>query len=162
MKEKIKVLFRHRSMEMGGVEKVILSLLNNLNKEKFEMTLQVSLYQGELRDKVPSDIRYIKNNKGKEDFSRQSLTRTFQLLVRNLKVRLFNLFPSISDKIYLKEKFDIEIATSYTDFEFVLNSSNKFSKKIGWFHSDITFPKLQPAVPAILNQIPQFDYFIFC
>ena len=161
MKEKIKVLFRHRSMEMGGVEKVILSLLNNLNKEKFEMTLQVSLYQGELRDKVPSDIRYIKNNKGKEDFSRQSLTRTFQLLVRNLKVRLFNLFPSISDKIYLKEKFDIEIATSYTDFEFVLNSSNKFSKKIGWFHSDITFPKLQPAVPKILNQIPKFDYFIF-
>ena len=148
MKEKIKVLFRHRSMEMGGVEKVILSLLNNLNKEKFEMTLQVSLYQGELRDKVPSDIRYIKNNQGKEDFSRQSLTRTFQLLVRNLKVRLFNLFPSISDKIYLKEKFDIEIATSYTDFEFVLNSSNKFSKKIGWFHSDITFPKLQPAVPV--------------
>ena len=161
MKEKIKVLFRHRSMEMGGVEKVILSLLNNLNKEKFEMTLQVSLYQGELRDKVPSDIRYIKNNKGKEDFSHQSLTRTFQLLVRNLKVRLFNLFPSISDKIYLKEKFDIEIATSYTDFEFVLNSSNKFSKKIGWFHSDITFPKLQPAVPKILNQIPKFDYFIF-
>lgn len=161
MKEKIKVLFRHRSMEMGGVEKVILSLLNNLNKEKFEMTLQVSLYQGELRDKVPSDIRYIKNNKGKEDFSRQSLTRTFQLLVRNLKVRLFNLFPSISDKIYLKEKFDIEIATSYTDFEFVLNSSNKFSKKIGWFHSDITFPKLQPAVPTILKQISQFDYFIF-
>ena len=161
MKEKIKVLFRHRSMEMGGVEKVILSLLNNLNKEKFEMTLQVSLYLGELRDKVPSDIRYIKNNKGKEDFSRQSLTRTFQLLVRNLKVRLFNLFPSISDKIYLKEKFDIEIATSYTDFEFVLNSSNKFSKKIGWFHSDITFPKLQPAVPKILNQIPKFDYFIF-
>lgn len=161
MKEKIKVLFRHRSMEMGGVEKVILSLLNNLNKEKFEMTLQVSLYQGELRDKVPSDIRYIKNNKGKEDFSHQSLTRTFQLLVRNLKVRLFNLFPSISDKIYLKEKFDIEIATSYTDFEFVLNSSNKFSKKIGWFHSDITFPKLQPAVPTILKQISQFDYFIF-
>ena len=161
MQKKIKVLFRHRSMEMGGVEKVILSLLNNLNKEKFEMTLQVSLYQGELRDKVPSDIRYIKNNKGKEDFSRQSLTRTFQLLVRNLKVRLFNLFPSISDKIYLKEKFDIEIATSYTDFEFVLNSSNKFSKKIGWFHSDITFPKLQPAVPKILNQIPKFDYFIF-
>ncbi|WP_333850865.1 glycosyltransferase [Epilithonimonas sp.] len=161
MKEKIKVLFRHRSMEMGGVEKVILSLLNNLNKEKFEMTLQVSLYQGELRDNVPSDIRYIKNNKGKEDFSRQSFTRNFQLLFRNLKIKLLNLFPSIADQIYLKEKFDIEIATSYTDFEFVLNSPNNFSKKVGWFHSDITFPKLQPAVPKILNQIPKFDYFIF-
>lgn len=161
MKKKINVLFRHRSMEMGGVEKVILSLLNNLDKEKFEMTLQVSLYQGELRDKVPSDIRYIKNNKGKEDFSNNPLTRTFQLFVRNFKIRLLNLFPSISDNIYLKDKFDIEIATSYTDFEFVLNSSNKHSKKIGWFHSDITFPKLQPAVPKILSQIPKFDYFIF-
>ena len=43
MKEKIKVLFRHRSMEMGGVEKVILSLLNNLNKEKFEEIITKSL-----------------------------------------------------------------------------------------------------------------------
>ncbi|MFC0343558.1 glycosyltransferase [Epilithonimonas hispanica] len=161
MHQKIKILFRHRSMEMGGVEKVILSLLNNLDKEKFDIALQISLYQGELRDKVPSDIRYIKNNRGKEDFSENKLIKPIQLFIRNLKIRILNLFPSLADKIYLKEKYDVEIATSYTDFGFVLNSSNPKSKKIGWFHSDITFPKLQPIVPKILSQIPKFDYFIF-
>ena len=47
---KIKILFRHRSMEMGGVEKVMLSVLNNLDKEKFEMTVLLNLNQGVLRN----------------------------------------------------------------------------------------------------------------
>ena len=161
MNRKIKILFRHRSMEMGGVEKVILSLLENLNKNKFDITFLVSLYQGELRDKVPAHIKYIKVNNGKEDFSKNPLFHHFQLLLRSLKIKFLEKFPNWLDQLYLDEKFDVEIASSYTDFEFVLNSSNKNSKKIGWFHSDITFPKLQPAVPKILNQIPEFDYFIF-
>jgi glycosyltransferase involved in cell wall biosynthesis len=161
MKQKIKILFRHRSMEMGGVEKVILGLLQNLNRAKFDITLLVSLYQGELRNKVPSHIRYIKMNRGKEDFSKNSVLHHVQLFLRSAKIKFLSRFPSFSDKIYLDEQFDVEIASSYTDFQAVLSSSDKNSKKIGWFHSDITFPKLQPAVPAILNQIPQFDYFIF-
>lgn len=161
MHRKIKVLFRHRSMEMGGVEKVILSLLNNLDREKFDITLMVSLYQGELRDKVPAHIRYIKINKGREDFSKNPFINKIQLLLRGLRIKSLQQFPKIIDRIYLDEKYDVEIASSYTDFEAVLSSPDKTSKKIGWFHSDITFPKLQPAVPKILHQIPQFDYFIF-
>ncbi len=161
MHRKIKVLFRHRSMEMGGVEKVILSLLNNLDREKFDITLMVSLYQGELRDKVPAHIRYIKINKGREDFSKNPFLNKIQLLLRGLRIKSLQQFPKIIDRIYLDEKYDVEIASSYTDFEAVLSSPDKTSKKIGWFHSDITFPKLQPAVPKILRQIPQFDYFIF-
>ncbi|MBV6880935.1 glycosyltransferase [Epilithonimonas ginsengisoli] len=161
MNRKIKILFRHRSMEMGGVEKVILGLLDNLDKSKLDITILVSLYQGELREKIPSHIRYIKMNKGKEDFSKNPLLNKIQLVLRGLKIKFLEIFPAIADKIYLKEKFDVEIASSYTDFSSVLASSNKDSKKIGWFHSDITFPKLQPAVPLILSQIPKFDYFIF-
>lgn len=146
---------------MGGVEKVILGLLDNLDKSKLDITILVSLYQGELREKIPSHIRYIKMNKGKEDFSKNPLLNKIQLVLRGLKIKFLEIFPAIADKIYLKEKFDVEIASSYTDFSSVLASSNKDSKKIGWFHSDITFPKLQPAVPLILSQIPKFDYFIF-
>ena len=42
--KKIKVLFRHRSMEMGGVEKVLLSMLNNLDREKFDISLCLNLF----------------------------------------------------------------------------------------------------------------------
>lgn len=161
MNRKINVLFRHRSMEMGGVEKVILSLLENLNRDKFDITFIVSLYQGELRNQIPKHVRYLKMNGGREDFSKNPVLHKIQLVLRNLKIRFFDRFQKISERFYLDKEYDVEIASTYADFAPVLNSSNRKSKKIGWFHSDITFPKLQPAVPTILNQIPQFDYFIF-
>ena len=159
--QKIKLLFRHRSMEMGGVEKVILGLFENLDRNKFDITLIVSLYQGELRDAVPSHIHYIKANKGKEDFSKNPLIHKIQLFTRGLKIKFFENFPGLFDKIYLKKEFDIEIASSYTDFSPVLNSSNKKSKKLGWFHTDISSKGLKPILSRLLGQITQFDYFIF-
>lgn len=158
--KKTKVLFRHRSMEMGGVEKVILSMLNNLNKEQFEMTICLNINQGELRNEFPEHVRKVFIAYGKEDFSKNSFIQKLQLAKRKLKLQNAQKNPEVADKL-LQEKFDVEIAPTYAAFSSVLNSINKDSKKIGWFHSDITLPKLQPLVPGILMQIPQFDYFIF-
>lgn len=158
--KKTKVLFRHRSMEMGGVEKVILSMLNNLNKEQFEMTICLNINQGELRNEFPEHVRKVFIANGKEDFSKNSFIQKLQLAKRKLKLQNAQKNPEVADKL-LQEKFDVEIAPTYAAFSSVLNSINKDSKKIGWFHSDITLPKLQPLVPGILMQIPQFDYFIF-
>ncbi|MCS3532445.1 glycosyltransferase [Chryseobacterium sp. JUb7] len=158
--KKIKVLFRHRSMEMGGVEKVILSMLNNLNKEKFEITVCLNINQGELRDEFPSHVKKVFLTKGREDLSKRPFIQKIQLVKRNLKLKKALKNPSIANAL-LEENYDVEIATTYSAFAPVLDSLKKNSKKIGWFHSDITLPKLQPLVPEILKQIPQFDYFIF-
>ena len=161
MIKKIKVLFRHRSMEMGGVEKVLLSMLNNLDCNKFDISLCLNLFQGELRNTIPKFIPYKTLAKGKEDFSKNPLLNKIQLTLRGLKLWTYRTFPFIADKFVLQNNADVEIATGYTMFSDVLNSSNKASKKIGWFHSDITYPKLQPVVPKILKQIPKFDYFFW-
>lgn len=158
--KKIKVLFRHRSMEMGGVEKVILSMLNHLNKDKFELTLCLNINQGELRNEIPKHVRKVHLTDGREDLSGNSVIQKVQLAKRKLRLQKALKNPSVAQKI-LNETYDIEIAPTYAAFSAVLNSANKNSKKIGWFHSDITLPKLQPLVPEILKQIPQFDYFIF-
>ena len=162
MKEnkKLKVLFRQRSMEMGGVEKVILSMLNGLDREKFDMTICLNINQGDLRNEIPSHVKKVSIANGKEDFSKNSLIQKLQLAKRKFKLDKAQKNPKIADAV-LKDQFDVEIAPTYATFSSVLNSSNKNSKKIGWFHSDITLPKLQPLVPEILKQIPQFDYFIF-
>lgn len=159
-KNTIKVLFRHRSMEMGGVEKVILSMLNHLNREKFEITLCLNINQGELRNEIPKHVRKVYLTEGKEDLSKNSLIQKLQLAKRKIRLQKAHTNPKIADRL-LNEKYDVEIAPTYAAFSSVLNSANKYSKKIGWFHSDITLPKLQPLVPDILKQIPQFDYFIF-
>ena len=162
MKEnkKLKVLFRQRSMEMGGVEKVILSMLNGLDREKFDMTICLNINQGDLRNEIPPHVKKVSIASGKEDFSKNSLIQKLQLAKRKFKLDKAQKNPKIADAV-LKDQFDVEIAPTYATFSSVLNSSNKNSKKIGWFHSDITLPKLQPLVPEILKQIPQFDYFIF-
>ena len=147
-------------MEMGGVEKVILSMLNNLDKDKFEMTICLNINQGELRNEFPKHVRKVYIAEGKESFSKNPVIQKIQLAKRKLKLNKAEKDPKIADRL-LNENFDVEIAPTYAAFSSVLNSTNKNSKKIGWFHSDITVPKLQPLVPNILKQIPQFDYFIF-
>lgn len=161
-KKKIKILFRHRSMEMGGVEKVMLSLLHNLNPEKFEMTVLLNLNQGELRNEFPHHVRKIYLVDGKEDLSTNPVLQKIQLLQRKWKLEKFRKNPEKIDREILKNEFDVEIAMTYNDFDPVLNSSNKNSKKIGWFHSEIDLPKLQPLVPKILRHFPQFDYMVYC
>lgn len=158
--KKIKVLFRHRSMEMGGVEKVVLSMLNHLDRQKFDLTVCLNMNQGELRNEIPSHVRKVYLTEGKEDLSKNAVIKKLQLAKRRLKLKRSETNPKISDKI-LQETYDVEIAPTYSVFAPVLNSGNRNSKKIGWFHSDITVPKFKPLIPAVLKQIPQFDYFIF-
>lgn len=159
---KIKILFRHRSMEMGGVEKVMLSLINNLNPERFEITVLLNLNQGELRNEFPKHVRKVYLVDGKEDFSKNHILHRIQLLKRKTKLNQFRKNPEKIDHNVLKDTYDIEIGMTYNDFESVLNSSNKNSKKIGWFHSEIQVPGLQPLVPMILKNFPKFDQMIYC
>ncbi len=160
--EKIKVLFRHRSMEMGGVEKVMLSIINNLNSEKFDITVCLNINQGELRDEIPTHVRKVFLVEGKEDFSQNFLIKKIQLIKRRIKLDFLRKNPQIIDEKYLGDKYDVEIAMTYNDFEYVLNSSNKKSKKIGWFHSEINLPKLKPLIPKILSEFPLFNHMIYC
>ena len=46
--QKNKSSFRLRSIRMGGVPRVSPDLLRNLPKDKFDFTLMLNLYQGEL------------------------------------------------------------------------------------------------------------------
>lgn len=159
---KIKVLFRHRSMEMGGVEKVILSILNNLNPDKFEITVCLNLNQGELRDEFPKHVKKVFLTDGKEEFSQNPFLHKLQLLRRRIKLSRALKNHAISDRILGNQKFDIEIAPTYSAFSSVINSSNKASKKIGWFHSEINIPGMKPLIPDILKNFPKFDHMIYC
>ncbi|HBV16932.1 MAG TPA: glycosyltransferase [Chryseobacterium carnipullorum] len=161
-KNKINVLFRHRSMEMGGVEKVVLSILHNLDPEKFDITVCLNLNQGELRNEFPAHIKKVYFTEGKEDFSKNPLIHKLQLVRRRLMLARILKNHKVSDRILGNKKFDIEIAPTYSAFSSVINSSNKASKKIGWFHSEINVLSLQPLVADILKNFPEFDHMIYC
>lgn len=158
--KKIKVLFRHRSMEMGGVEKVLLSLLNNLDQNQFEMTVCLNINQGELRNEIPSHVRKVILAKGREDLSKNKWRQKIQLALRNIELKKIAKNPTIAQNI-LNDNFDVEIATTYSMYGNVLNSVNKNSKKIAWLHSDLTLAGFDPYRAEIFKNLQQFDYVIY-
>jgi glycosyltransferase involved in cell wall biosynthesis len=160
MPQKIKVLFRHRSMEMGGVERVLIDLLENLPRELFDITFFLTLNQGELRSDIPKDIKIITFQKGKEDMSSNKLLRTFQLIKRNLTLLFFRKNPKLLYKNIIRDDFDIEIAPTYAEFENILSSPLK-SRKIAWFHTDVSYDPDQERVLNRINNLKKFDWVIF-
>ena len=86
--KKIKVLFRLRSIEMGGVPRVVLDLLRNLPKEKFDLTLMLYLYQGELVSEIPKDIKLIVVEKGREQMSKNPFIQKIQLVMRRIRLEI--------------------------------------------------------------------------
>lgn len=161
MMRKTKVLFRLRSLEMGGIVKVLLDIFENLPKEKIELTLMVNLHQGELRNEIPSDIKIIKIAKGKEDFNKNPLIYKFQLALRLLKLNLLNKFPALM-KFYYKESYDVEIAFGRSELEMVLNSPQKKSKKIAWVHWEFSHEPELNRSKILVEQLQQFDHVVFC
>ncbi len=160
MHQKIKVLFRHRSMEMGGVERVLLDLLENLPRDIFDITFFLTLNQGELRSSIPKDIKVITLQKGKEDMSKNKLLRTLQLIKRNLTLLFYRKNPKILYKKVIKENFDLEIAPTYAEFENILSSPLK-SRKIAWFHTDVGYDPNRERVLDRINNLKKFDWVIF-
>lgn len=160
MHQKTKVLFRHRSMEMGGVERVLLDLLENLPRDLFDITFFLTLDQGELRNSIPKDIKLITLQKGKEDMSKNKLLRTVQLIKRNLILLFYRKNPKLLYKNIIKEDFDIEIAPTYAEFDNILSSPLK-SRKIAWFHTDVSYDPDRKRVLDRINALKKFDWVIF-
>ncbi|MGO4707684.1 glycosyltransferase [Chryseobacterium sp. 2TAF14] len=160
MPQKIKVLFRHRSMEMGGVERVILDLLENLPREQFDITFFLTLDQGQLRRSIPKDIELITLQKGREDMSSNKLVRTLQLIKRNIILAFYRNNPKILYRKIIKKDFDLEIAPTYSEFENILSSPLK-SRKIAWFHTDVSYDPNEKRVLSRINALKKFDWVIF-
>jgi len=160
MSQKIKVLFYHRSMEMGGVERVILDLFQNLPQELFDITLLLNTFQGELRNEIPPHIKVTSVQKGREDMSAKKPIRFFQLVKRAIILWYYRKNPKALYNKYIKTDFDIEVASGYTDFDSVLNSPMK-ARKVAWFHTDVSYDPDQKRVMHRITSLKKFDWVIF-
>ncbi len=161
-KSKIKVLFRVRSLEMGGVVKALIDILQHLPKDRLEITVMVNLFQGELKNDLPKDVKLIKIARGKESYSSISFLNKIQLGIRLLKLRMLDTFPFLLGKLYYREKYDIEIAFGRAELEMVLKSPQKHSKKLGWVHWEFSHAPEVNKSDLLVSQLEKFDHVVFC
>lgn len=129
-----KILLMVDNLDEGGVSKVLFDLLDNIDKEKYDITVMALYNNGIYKDKIKSYGRYIYcfNPPNEKD---NSIKGT---LYRKYWGGMLKLPESFMYKWFVKEKYDIEIAFIHGwSTKFISASNNKKSKKIAWVHADL-------------------------
>ena len=142
-----RVLIAIHTLQMGGVEKIVINLLKNIDKEKFDVTLlsivNDGIYINEVK-KIPNiKYKYFFNSLFKK--SRDNTNSPFNKITNKImniiwKYYLFMIkyFPKYLYKKNIKEKYDIEISFLEGKVaKIIANSPNHDSKKMVWIHTDI-------------------------
>lgn len=132
-----KILFFTNGLYGGGAEKVLQTLLQHIDKSKFEITLY-SLKQEKLNNLYPEDIiyHYIFSS-----YSEQcSFLKKFLVKCKN-KILLwiyYHCSPRTFYKLFIKGSYDTEVAfiEGYAT-RIISGSPNLNSNKIAWVHTNL-------------------------
>ncbi len=118
-----KILFLIQDLKHGGAERVLVNLVNNLDKTKYDVTLQTLFDTGINRQYINNDVNYIPGFK--YEFRGNSY------LIRLLPCRfLWNWI--------IKDKYDIVIAyLEGTSTRIVSGGRNSGTKCVAWVHIEL-------------------------
>ncbi len=120
----IKILFFIENLSGGGAEKVLQNLVNNMDKEKFDITVQ-TVWKEDPKKYLNKNIKY------------KYIYPCYSKL-NNYKYRLSVLLKTIYP-IHIKDNYDIEVAYLECGATKVISTStNKKAKKIAWVHCDLS------------------------
>lgn len=141
----IKILFFIENLSGGGAEKVLQNLVNNMDKEKFDITVQ-TVWREDSEKYLNENIRY------------KYIYPCYSKL-NNYKYRLSVLLKTIYPR-YIKDSYDIEVAYLECGATKVISTStNKNAKKIAWVHCDLSkkISNINDFKKKSVNWYKQFD-----
>ena len=123
----IKILFFIDDLAGGGAEKVLRTLVNNLDRQKFSVTVQ-TINEADPAKYLASGIRYRAINRCRTKLGR----KLFSYWIR-LCAELKWLYP-----LYMKDDYDIEVAyLECGPTKILAGSTNKKAVKLAWVHCDL-------------------------
>ncbi len=142
-----KLLFVVDNLVMGGVTRVLLNLLNNLDYDKYDVDLLVLHYYEDVEINIPSQVTLIKGDSTYKyiDKTLGDIIRTKDIsaflgklkLVFSLKSGKIKKDIARSRKKILSKKYDTEI--SFNDgFTQIFVANGDSERKISWLHADIS------------------------
>lgn len=117
---KIKILFLIHDLGHGGAEKVLVNLVNNMDRSKFDISV-TALFGGGVNEQfLKPDIHY-----------RAIFSRNFRGNSHIMKL----LSPRQLHKLFIKETYDIEVAyLEGPSARIISGCPNKNTKLVSWIH----------------------------
>ena len=143
----IKVLFLTQNLAGGGAERVLVNLVNNIDKTKFDVTVETIFSGGVNRERLSDSVKYF--CKGKKLF--KGVSRLYAYLPAKLLYK----------NIVGKEKYDIVVAYMHGIPTKVLSGAPKNVKKIAWLHTGemkaMSLFKCFPSKEKTIKNVRKFD-----
>lgn len=152
MKEKtekrIRILFFIPGLSEGGAEKVLCSLVNNMDQSKFDITVQ-TIDKFDQRQYLKDGIHYKAINQYKTDRGKKLFTCWFRLCAE----------LGIAYCLFVKGDYDIEVAYLETAAtKMIAQSTNKKSAKLAWVHCDLSKKEgMSHSVEKVRKQYARYD-----
>ena len=143
MTHRKKILFLIESLSGGGAEKILTTILNNINTNKFDVTLCCIVNTGQFLNDIPNNVAYqyiIPNPKETNSlWSKLKYTLKYKLVYSWLPLNWVY-------KLWVPKGNDIEIAFVEGFSTKLLSKSSSKSKKIAWLHTDFGYNHWTPIV----------------
>ncbi|OLR62168.1 hypothetical protein BHF69_05410 [Anaerostipes sp. 992a] len=132
-----KILIMTNTLYSGGAERVLQTVLNHLDNDKYDITLYSmhrenidrEVYKRQFRYKVVFDD-YNGNN---------TIFRLLSRVILKIKGKIFNCCPAkVFYSLFIHGKYDVEIAfIEGESTKIISGSTNTHSKKLAWVHIDL-------------------------
>lgn len=123
----IKILFFIDTLSAGGAEKVLQTLVNNMDRQKFDITVH-TLEAADPRGVLADGVRYRAINRCKTPWGKKLFSYWLRLCAE-----LNWLYP-----LYIRDDYDMEVAyLECAPTKFLAGSTNMKAKKIAWVHCDL-------------------------
>ena len=123
-----KILFLIPNLKHGGAEKVLVNLANNLDRSKYDVTVQTLFDVGVNKESLLPHVRY--KTVFKKEFRGNN--------------RFFQLFsPKYLWDRFVKERYDIAVSYLEGPTSRILSGcDDPHTKRIAWLHIELNTPKL--------------------
>lgn len=132
-----KVLFLITTLGGGGAEKVLSTISKNLDKSKYDVTVMTITNVGVYIDEVKKHVTYKTCFKELKP-GKNLWQKIYNYVYENIFKKFLLKRPNIFYKVFIKGKYDIEIAfLENICAKIIGNSPNKKSKKYLWIHIDL-------------------------
>lgn len=151
-----KVVFVTRRMVMGGIEKALISMIESMSKEEFDITVLVMGKGGELLKEIPQHVE-VQCLYGNENSTIEKIWNCIKKvkLIRAFKIGYYTILSKRAKSIFQQEMYHSKMLPALdTEYDFAIAYQVPASfpvvyvidhiiakTKVAWIHSDVSWYK---------------------